>query len=592
MTTSWRSALALLVVSAVALAGCGVPARTDVRVDGPVAEVDSPGAGGEPDPPPSPNEASDERQLVDYFLHAAAADPDDAVEQVRGFIHSKERDDWQPDSQVIVVRVEDSVETPAGDQVRFDLVVRQLGVLADGRIEPRVREPEPVEFFVASERVRADNGFGVEVTRERYRIVDPPRMIMLEDRALDRYFLPRQVYFWDSDHQVLVPDLRWLPTAQAAARRPQLLLEWLLAGPSPWLSSLEGLPEGVDQIGNVVPDTDKLVVELTAPAGDVAAGDLDAQLWWTLRPELADGMTLTLLIDGQARTVEQRDHPRNLAAGAPTESFVVLDGQVWSYSTDEPRQPAALDEPTNTDVHAAAVTHRGRAAALVQKASDGLRLVLADPGRTVETTLSGARTMSRPVWLAEPGGVGLVIADGQLYRFAYREEGVFPVSVPAPLSGPITDVAASPDGRRLALLAGGGLYVALMRRDGSMVSVNPPQTLPTTATQLAGVAFSRANRLAVIGQEEGRFWLYELTVDGGLEERFPFDLGAPPTIRGLVAHPADPVGDSARPGDIMYEADGRAYVYTQRPEPILAEELGQEATEEEPADPRAPFFLE
>lgn len=583
-------ALGALVAGAL-VAGCGVPTHTDVRLDGPVAEVGLTGSGGEPNPPPGPDQASDERQLADYFLQAAAADPGDAVEQVRAFIHSDERDGWLPDPQVIVVRVEDSVATPAGDQVRFDLVVRQVGVLADGAIAPRVQEPEPVEFSVARDPATVSDDLGFGVTEGRYRIVDPPRMIMLEDRALDRYFLPRPVYFWDTDHKVLAPDLRWLPTAQAAARRPQIMLEWLLAGPSSWLGPLVGLPEGVGQVGNVVPDEDTLVIELTAPAGDVDAGELDAQLWWTLRPELSRGMTLTLLIDGQSRPVTQSSRPRNLAVWEPPRTFAVLDGEVRPYLADEPLALPALAHGVNADVQSAALAYGGRVAALVRADGDRLRLVLVEPDGPTETDLRPARVMSRPVWLREPDGTGLVVADGWLYRFSRGEETVAEVPVPAPLGGAVAAVAAAPDGRRLALIANGTLYVASVRRDGGMVSLSPPQALPTTASDLAGVAFSRSERLAIIGEEEGRFWLYEMTVDGGLEERLPFDLGAPPSIQNLVAYPGDPAVDSRR-GEIMYEADGRAYSYIHRPEPILAKELDLDEADGEVPDPRAPFFLD
>src|SRR5690606_18794932 len=111
----WLSLVALAAMVGLAGAGCGVPVSTDVRVDGPVADTGATGAGGGSEAPPGPDDAVDDRQLVDYFLQAAAADPGDAVEQLRPFIHSDQRDSWQPDPRVIVVRVADITRTPAGD---------------------------------------------------------------------------------------------------------------------------------------------------------------------------------------------------------------------------------------------------------------------------------------------------------------------------------------------------------------------------------------------------------------------------------------------------------------------------------------------
>lgn len=589
----WWAVGWLVVAVMVASAGCGVPTGTDVRVDGPVAETGSTGAGGGSDPPPGPDDATGDRQLVDYFLQAAAADPGDPVEQLRPFIHSSQREDWRPDPRVIVVRVSDITRTPAGDdQVRFDVELRRVGVLVNGAVEPQIQEPETVAFSVAREPLRDSNELARESARVRYRIVDPPRFVMLEDRALDRYFLPRSVYFWDTDHEVLVPDLRWLPRALPAARRPQVVLTWLRAGPSAWLDSAVGLPEGLELIGHPVSDGDTLIVELTAATAELEHRALDAQLWWTLRPELHRDTTLTVVIDGEVREVVPSEWPTNLAQWRPPRGFVVLDGVVRPYPVDPGAEFPALDHPANADVVRAALAQDGRVGALVRAEADGLSLVLTGTGGVTETVLRGVATMSRPVWLQEPVGTGLVVADGRLYRFNVREESVAEVPVHAGLSGRITAVAAAPDGRRLALVAGGELYVAAMRRGGGLVSLHEPQMLPTSGTDLAGVAFSRPDRLAVLGRQEGRYWLYEITVDGGLEERLSFDLGAPESLGDLVAYPGDPRGDSHR-GQIMFEADGRAYSYRHSPEPIRADEFGDEPPEDdEGLDPRAPFFLE
>ena len=596
MTRRVRRTVACVVATASVAAGgagCGVPTETEVRVDGPVAEAEVSGSGVQSDPPPGPDDATDDRQLVDYFLQAAAADPADAVEKLRPFIHSEQRGSWRPDPRVMVVRVEDITRTPAGDdEVRFDLKLRRVGVLTDGAIEPQIQEPETVAFSVVRETAPVQDLGHEPMSGGGYRIVDPPRFVMLEDRALERYFLPRSLYFWDADYDVLVPDLRWLPRAVPAARRPQIILDWLLAGPSPWLDSVVGVADGVNQVGRAVPEEDTLVIELSAPTAELEHRALDAQFWWTLRPELASDMTLTLVIDGRPRQVVTSDWPPNLAAWEPPRSFAVVGGEVRAYPGDEATtELPALDHGVNSGVESAALSQGGRIGALVRADSDGLRLLLTGASGVTETELRGVGTMSRPVWLREPTGTGLVVADHRLYRFNVREEQVAEVPVPAFMAGQLTAVAAAPDGRRLALIAGGELYVAAMRRDGNLVGLHEPQMLPTTATDLAGVAFSRPDRLAVLGREDGRYWLYEITVDGGLEERLSFDLGAPQSLGNLVAYPGDPERESRR-GLMMFEADGRAYAYRQAPEAIRAEEFGLEAAEEELPDPRAPFFLE
>ncbi len=114
---------------------------------------------------------------------------------------------------------------------------------------------------------------------------EPPGLILSDD-ALENYYRPQPIYFWDLAGQALVPDLRYVPLTITAPLRANRLLRWLVAGPSPWLgSSVQPLPQYVTSEA-VPPDNDALVVKLTTQA----AGDeperlrrLKFQLQWSLR---------------------------------------------------------------------------------------------------------------------------------------------------------------------------------------------------------------------------------------------------------------------------------------------------------------------
>jgi hypothetical protein len=605
-----RAALAAAVLTAAALvAGCGVPTHTGVNVDGPVADAGAPG-GYDPRPPPGPDEAESPQQLVEHFLQAAAGEPGDAVEQLREFIHSDQQEAWRPDPQVLVVRLEqDPVRTPAGlgrTGVRLD--VRLIGVLRDGRIVPRDgTETRRYEFEVVTELAGpASNEVGVDVGEPRYRIVDPPNVVLLSDQALAMgptsagYLVPSPVYFWNSEHTVLVPDLRWLPTALTAPQAAQAKLEWLTDGPAPWLDSVEALPGDVGLEGNVVWVGDRLNITLTPAAAEIDARWLDPQVWWTLRTELRGRASAWLVVDGQEREVRPVESVNPAVARAPA-SFVVLDGAVTPYVTPDGSR-TALPERVEAEVHTAAVSRTGNAA-LVHLEEDGrYRLTLAS-AEGVTTTELIATTMSRPLWLANLGGsgplpslggTGLVVVDGDLYRFRTGEEDAVPVPVPG-LSGEITALAAAPDGHRLAVIARGRLHMAsLVRRDDGSVSVNTPVRLPTTASELAGVAFLQESWLAVMGREDGRWLLYELTIDGARERQLPNgDMGDQQTITNVVGYPGDPLSISSPRGELMFEADGRAYRYRYSldPVPIGLDELGVDP-EDVASEPRAPLFAE
>jgi hypothetical protein len=582
------------------LTGCGIPSGTGVRVDGPLPGVGSPQSGDPPTPPPGPDQADSPVELVEYFLQAAAGNPEDPLAQLRPFIHEPEQASWQPDPQVLVVRPAELVPTPDGDnqdQVRVEVEVREIGVLTDhGSIEPRdVEQLRPLTFVVVPDPEVNTEDLSLGVGGVRYRLVNPPDEILLSAQALENGFLrPRPVYFWGSDDDSLVPDLRWLPSALADAQRAQTALEWLEDGPARWLpGALVGLPDDVALAGNVVWSADRLEVPLTAAAAEVDVGRLDAQLWWTLRPELSSGRALVLTIGDQRREVDgNRYLAQNPATREKPARFAVVDGAVRQQLPGDRLELVALPEELNRDVHRAAVTWDRRFAALVRAEPDGrLRLSVARPGGLAETGLVGS-VMSRPVWLAG-GAAGLVVADGQLYRFS-RDAETSPVRMPGDLAD-IQAVAAAPDGRRIAMVAGGRLYVASMAwREGSF-SVNEPLVLPTTAGDLQGVGFLQENWLAFVGEEERRSQLYEITVDGALERRLPEDeLGAPESVDSFTAYPGDPTSPTER-GEIMYEAEGRAYryVYPSRPVDIEAGDLHDGVpADAEPGQPRAPFFLD
>ena len=605
LTRARCGSLAVALAGALA-AGCGVPSHTDVEVAG--AEGPSAGAepvgGVEPRVPPGPDEADGPEQLVRYFLQGAAGDPRNAVEELRPFIYSDEQESWQPKPEVQVVRIDDSpTRTPVAQGVdRVRLGVRTLGTLSNGVVEPESNpEESTVEFEVAIDPgASAASGdlTGLDPERPQYRIVDPPDRILLDERALIKpigprrvltsgYLRPTSVYFWDRDRDVLVPDLRWMPTALPPAQRAQTKLEWLIAGPASWLESLATVPGDLELEGNPVWRGDRLDITLAAADG-VDLQRLDTQLWWSLRDELPSGNSMWLTINGEQRQVNADGRIRQAIRYSEPRSFVLLDGAVVPYvPSDEVVLPEGAVIP---DAQAVAMTGEGDGVALAQvhPGPDGLlRLTVSTVDGEVTTDLRPATTMSRPVWLKEPGRIGLVAADGRLYSFTV-DGAVDEVPVP---NGAITAFAVAPDGRRLALVAGGALYTTSLRRGDGAVGVNTPRPLPTTVSDLSGVAFIQENWLAIIGQDGGETLLYELTVDGASEHEL-LNLGAPETVSSLVGFPGDPYSDSAFRGTAMYEADGLAYRHDYPSEPIeiITAEFDLDA---DPAvEPRAPFFAE
>lgn len=583
-----RAGVAAAAAAAVLATGCGVPTSSDVQYVGPGPERGSTLRGGGV-APPLPDEAGNPQDQVDNFLQAAAGSPDTAADRVREYLSSDDRERWEPDEGIRVIRLRQTpFVTDDADGWVVQLDAQPVGQLhPNGYLDaPASSEPVEFEFRLVSE---GDPEGGVDGQGLRFRVADPPPYLLLQDTALtnERYYHPHSIYFWDSNREVLVPDLRWLPLAgEPADQQPWRVVQWLLAGPAPGLPRIEGLPAGTAHIGTPVWEQDRLVVNFNAAAIEgQSPEELAAQLARSLL-RLGDGEPqLELRIDDRPQHVQ--GYPAEPAPSAAR--YVVLDGMVRQYGGEGDQWPAVLAESVNNEVQAAAVTADGEAGAFVRELPDGRQqLTVAEvAGRETDPqqdqTDLVAEQIGQPVWAGSGDPVGLVVADGQLYRFWPGASRVMEVSPPG-LSGPITAVAVAPEQRRLAVIAGDRLYLAQLRFDTESVVVQAPRVLSLTVGQLAGVAFTHENVLVVAGEKDRRMGLHRVTVDGGMEE--PLHDLSNAAVASLVAHP---IGDSGIPR-IMYEANDQAYTFAGVPSLIRPEDL-VDPPETTDAAARAPFFV-
>ena len=132
---------------------------------------------------------------------------------------------------------------------------------------------------------------------------------------------------------------------------------------------------------------------------------------------------------------------------------------------------------------------------------------------------------------------------------------MFPVPLNLPSAG-VTAVAAALDGQRIALIAGGRLYVAAVNLDGAGVSVGPPRELVTSLTNPTAVDWGAGGPTGGggVGRPAG-----DLRDQRG---RRPGDAAADRPRR--QGQPPDRVPDQPRAcgcpaGAYMYEANGVAY---------------------------------
>jgi hypothetical protein len=211
----------------------------------------------------------------------------------------------------------------------------------------------------------------------------------------------------------------------------------------------------------------------------------------------------------------------------------------------------------------------------------------------------GTRAASRPVWLSLPidgrvdGAVGLIAAGGRLLRFGTGAADPKPIKLSAEI-GPVTAVAAAPDGRRVAFIAGGRLFVTVLAT-GLAPGVTVPQRLrlvPASLSRLSAVDWSSEDSLVVAGFRESsqRVALVDVTVDGALETERLADVGAR-TVTDLVAHPARP-STAGGAVAVAYVGEGIAYDAFSVAQPIEAAQVVGATVGPKTSRPTAPLFLD
>jgi hypothetical protein len=569
-----------------AAASCGVPGRTSVVVDGAARDDPIQGSFGGQGLPPGPDGTGNNvEEFVKRFLQAPAGGWEGAADRVKQFLSPEAQASWQAPREITVVRlVTGKPEIKPLPDSQVVLNVQQVGVLTNrGTLEPPTSPATQYTFSVG----------GTTAPRGGLAVVNPPPGVMLlTDTGLKDWYEQRSIYFWDTAQRNLIPDLRYLPLAVGEAARPRLLIDWLIGGPAGWLRpSVLELPEGTEQLANPYQDNGQLIVNLNNAASGQSLDQLLAQLCWSLRADFTGHLVLKVesIKQREGSTADNLDrNPAYRLSSQGAEQFAVVGGVVRRVQNQQAPVPAGIPQveaAVNKDVRFAALSTAF--AALVRRDGGQLRLWVGpnQQRRTAPTELR-ARAMSRPV-LAEGQAVGYVAAGGKLYQFSAETATVVQVNV-SELAGGVTSVALAPDGRRLAVVAGGRPYLVALSGDGGG-SAGVARPVPSPLGGLSGISWLNETSLAMTGTNRSKASLVRVTLDGAVMTTAPQEVTAA-AVTELVSFPEDPVTGIG--GRIMIEADSGTYeVYSSTIDYLPPEKLaGQPPPKGQVLT--APFFLE
>ncbi|MGN9912070.1 LpqB family beta-propeller domain-containing protein [Phytohabitans sp. LJ34] len=611
-----RTVLAAAAVAAVAIgvAGCGIPDETQVRD---IGAGPAPGfaTGGTPGQgPPSRDNATTKEGFVTDFLAAVAGDPKKTkpTDRIRRYVTESAQDQVKEREDAVINVVRRQGEPVFAKQKdgtwRVTLKVDQIGVLSEvGSVDPAVLPAgqHTYTFYIGGTEGKTD-----------WFVTKPPQDLLLSTEALRDYYLQRTIYFWNKDRTALVPDNRYMPSELEEGQQPTEIVRWLTTGPSAWIKqSVSPLNLGSQGNQNVPYPSERLEVGLNAEAAEQpmpAMKDVDVldqlgkQLMWSLRPYLSAG--LELRVEGQGPRTFEPDaaffavnpaHRRSNAPGqeAVPQRFALYQGKIYRLKGSagggtDPLPQLLLEQGVNEGLDSATLAQETgddgvqTAAALVSRQGQQFRLRVGD-GTNPFTKSGPYAEMSRPVLLKMPMDAGLVVINKRLYRFTL-DGGVLEQVPVAKLDGTITDVAAAPDGRRIALVAGGKVYVAGLARGRQIELASEARVVPTRVRDATAVDWGEETWLVVAGTVDLKPAVWHVTADGAIENQHTEDAGG--RINHLVAYPVDPVvGGPAQA--LMFDRGGAAFDQAGGDKQVEAGEVVGAPGEFDPADVTAPFFL-
>ncbi|MFC6561660.1 GerMN domain-containing protein, partial [Actinoplanes utahensis] len=284
-----RRVIAGAAVVVLLLGGCGIADESGVTDLGPGPSGGTSTGNGSSRNQVTRDSTSDRVQFVNNYLRAAAGDYDGALERVKQFMSPAARARFSPAATLRVIRLTSSPLLDAG-QERVSIDYELVGTLGkNGLLEPAAERSNTVSRYE----------FGLEeVTGDGLYVTNAPPFLLLSDTALADFYDERTIYFWNTERTGLVPDVRYLLNDVPIEQEPTVILNWLIAGPAPWLrDAVEVLPDGTKLEGKVPEiDQDRLVITLSAQAlptegTEQALDRLRRQVQWSLRrllPEFLD----------------------------------------------------------------------------------------------------------------------------------------------------------------------------------------------------------------------------------------------------------------------------------------------------------------
>ena len=476
-----RRLMPLAIAACLALAGCtslptsSAPAPFDVSAkDGSGIQFSAEG----------PSADADAATLVNDFLLACAAGPQDDYATARLFLSAASARSWQPETEILVYDTDTAPSVTAGSETatQVDVTVAVLGVASV--------DASGVLTRVATSTV--SRTFTLVREEGQWRINNPENMVLMSRASFTASFSLANLYFPTAEGGDLVADPRWYPSRRLASH----LLAGLVEGPRQSLAPVtaNAIPPGTTVPSQGLDVADGVArVELNAvmPSSESARTTLAWELVRTLT-QVADVLRVNASLSGDVLDMQAIPVP-------PTYSLDTLVGAgpggiglVSSSSVTELTAVTDASNPTVSPVDSSLVAWSG---------SDG---VYAQRGGTTVAFLPGHAPLGPSVdrfgWVWGPATASSVSVGGGV-------DGAFSVSVESESAGQIRAVRISPDGTRALVLRGSdaSAWVGIVERgaSGRPLAIRSLEEIPLEHGSVVDVSWTTSTGLALVVRPTG-----------------------------------------------------------------------------------------
>ena len=476
-----RRLMPLALAACLALAGCtslptsSAPAPFDVSAkDGSGIQFSAEG----------PSADADAATLVNDFLLACAAGPQDDYATARLFLSAASARSWQPETEILVYDTDTAPSVTAGSETatQVDVTVAVLGVASV--------DASGVLTRVAASTV--SRTFTLVREEGQWRINNPENMVLMSRASFTASFSLANLYFPTAEGGDLVADPRWYPSRRLASH----LLAGLVEGPRQSLAPVtaNAIPAGTTVPSQGLDVADGVArVELNAvmPSSESARTTLAWELVRTLT-QVADVLRVNASLSGDVLDMQAIPVP-------PTYSLDTLVGAgpggiglVSSSSVTELTAVTDASNPTVSPVDSSLIAWSG---------TDG---VYAQRGGTTVAFLPGQAPLGPSVdrfgWVWGPATASSVSVGGGV-------DGAFSVSVESESAGQIRAVRISPDGTRALVLRGSdaSAWVGIVERgaSGRPLAIRSLEEIPLEHGSVVDVSWTTSTGLALVVRPTG-----------------------------------------------------------------------------------------